>query len=278
MALKPKTAAGTVSEKIFISLIALCICLTTSANDFRVDNEFQWISPASDVVKSTVYFIGATDFISVIKGGGNNNSSKNSGGGEGEITFYNVRQDAEIFVLLNPALRIQTLLDVRETKKNIEEKRQSLESRTEPLLAFIANPVFSRDKAAGASTLQSPWFNYRIETETADAALLKRYLDFCDASCYLNFRINPTIPAPLVRIKIDEILRKENNFPKMIEMSFFPKGKSGFFPKEEKAKSSHRLVIRLDDADKKIIAQVFEYVRTFTIVPFDEYQRRASRK
>ncbi|MCL2744766.1 MAG: hypothetical protein FWE67_13035 [Planctomycetaceae bacterium] len=261
-----------IAGKIFLAVAAFCICLPVIADDFRVDNEFQWIKSSADskknAVKSTVYFIGASDFISVIKGA--------KSGEEGEITFYNVRQDAEIFVLLNPALRVQTLLDARETKRNIEDKRKTLESRTELLLTFVAKPVFNRedDKVSSTIALQSQWFNYRIETETADAVLLKRYLDFCDASCYLNFRINPTIPAPLVRISVTDILRQENRFPKTFEMTFFPKGKGGFFPKEEKAKSTHRLVIRLDDTDKKTIAQVFEYTRTFAVIPFDEYQRR----
>ncbi|GHT34219.1 hypothetical protein FACS189427_01150 [Planctomycetales bacterium] len=267
------TSAGMIFSLLVV--IVLGICLPVFADDFRVDNEFQWVSSRSDTVKSTVYFIGTTDFISVIKGGTNN-----SGGEKGEITFYTSRQDTEVFTLLNSAIRIQTLLDVRETKKNIEEKRKTLETRSEPLLAFVAKPVFNRedDKASGAMTLQSPWFDYRIETETADAVLLKRYLDFCDASCYLNFRINPALPAPLVRLKVNEILRQESRFPKMLEMSFFLKGKSAFFSKEEKAKSTHRLVVRLDDADRKTIAEIIEYVRTFTVVPFDEYQKQVNKK
>lgn len=242
-------------------------CISTEASDkaFRVDNIIQGAGRSPEV-KSSAFFLQNGNFISLI-------------GDNGEIIFYDATSELEKFVLLDPVLRIQTHLDVGQTKENVKRLQQRNKDHDEPLFAFVAQPNFQQEKdRTGDISLQSPWFDYRLETELlSDKEILDRYFGFCDMSCYLNYRLNPSSPIPLVRLAVNEILRSENRFPKVISMSFHPKGK-GFFQKEEKIKSSHKIISRLDESDHKKIDQVYEYMRSFNILPFDEYQKKIAVK
>lgn len=231
-----------------------------AAENFRVDNEVR-ADDGKETVASTTYFLG-DDFLSLI-------------GLNGEITFFDAKKGT--FTLLDPKLRIQTHLAATRTKDEIDVKRRQNATHSSPFVAFVAKPVFQveSDESSGAVSLQSTWFDYKLMTETPDDDTAKRYADFCDWSCYLNFRISRGHPTQLVRLEVNRILRDETRFPKSVSMSFFPKGK-GLLAKEEKASSTHRLVRRLDEADKKRIDQAMELMRTLPVVPFDEYQEKAA--
>lgn len=233
---------------------------------FRVDSAVQGAG-RSPTVKSSAFFLQDGSFIS---------SMENNG----EIICYDAKPESEKFVLLDPALRIQTHLDVGQTKENVRRLQERNKDHTEPFFAFVAQPNFQKeaDATSGNISLQSPWFDYRLETESlTDQIVLTRYYDFCDLFCYLNYRLNPTSPVPVVRLAVNQLLRNENRFPKAIDMSFHPKGK-GFFQREDKMKSSHKIISRLDESDLKKIGQIGEYRRIFNVVPFDEYQKKVAGK
>lgn len=231
--------------------------------EFRVENELQ-VGSVAETISSTTYLLNGGDFISMI-------------GENGEITYFDAK-NAEM-TLLDPRLRLQAKMAADAMKTKVEQWRRKNTESTVPQVAFVARPIFQRefDPVSGRLSLQSSWFHYQITTEPyINEETGNQYYDFCDWSCYLNFRIDDhALPTPLVRLEVNRILRESKLFPKAIVVSYFPKGNQGFRPREEKAKSTHKIVTRRDEADQKRIAKVMEYMKSFTSVPFDVYQEKA---
>lgn len=246
---------------LFLSFFFFCVSGLFAAENFRVDNEVR-VEGGNETVKSTTYFLGG-DFLGLI-------------GENGEMTFFDSKK--ETFTLLDPKLRIRTHLAATKTKDEIDLKRRQNTTHSSPFVAFVAKPTFQTesDEPSGTLSLQSPWFDYKLVTEAfGDDDTATRYAEFCDWSCYLNFRISRGHPTQLVRLEVNRILREGKRFPKSVSMTFFPEGKR-LLAKEEKAHSTHRLIRRLDESDKTRIDQAMELLRTLPVVPFDEYQKKAA--
>ncbi len=247
-------------------LVLFLLAIPVFGQDFRVDNEIHVAGQAAGSeggVKSVTYFHG-DDFLSLI-------------GESGEITFFDAER--KTFVLLDPVLRIQTQLSAERSREEADQQRRQKQRHEIPYFAFVARPKFTMefDETSGKLALQSPWFDYLISTSPMpDADVARRYLDHCDWSCYLNHRINRSL-TPLVRLEVDRILREKKLFPHDIAFSYFPKGK-GFLAKEEKVRSTHQLIRRLDDRDKQRVDQAREYRRVFLAIPFEEYQEKVAQK
>jgi hypothetical protein len=219
-------------------------------------------------IASTTFVLNS-DFISLI-------------GENGEITFYDANR--QTFTLLDPVLRIQTQLDAAETKKKVETVRQQV--ATSPGLdpntfnAFAVKPSFSPefDETSGTLALQSPWIDYTLTTSIfTDQETAKQYFEVCDWLCYLNLRIDPHSTTMLIRLEVNRLLREGNRFAPRISVSVFPKGKTPL-TKPDKAQSSHKIIMRLDETDQKRIAQAKEFRRAFTMIPLDEYQKKVGEK
>lgn len=232
------------------------------AAELRIDNE---ILPEG--VKSTTYLLDG-DFFSMI-------------GRNGEITFYDSK--TKTFTILDPALRIQARIDGEETKKRTKLLRDEIlhSPKFEPgtFNAFVVKPVFQTEyeESSGNLALESPWFDYAMETSAfSGEEAVKQYFDFCDASCYLNFRLSRS-KAMLVRLEVNKILASKRRFPSRISASIYPKGK-GPLAKAEKAESTHKLVLRLSTEDRQRIEQARESMRTFPAVPFSSYEEKVAEK
>jgi hypothetical protein len=237
------------------------------AVDFRIDNEMQ-IEGSPEKIISTTFLLNS-NFISLI-------------GENGEITIFD--SDEQIFTLLDPVLRIQTRLDAAETKKKVELLRQQVINRPEldanTFTAFAVKPVFQPeyDATSGTLALQSSWIDYLLVTHVlTDPEIAKQYFDLCDWLCYLHLRLDPRSTTMLVRLEVNRILREQNRFASRISVSVFPKGKIPI-TKPDKAQSSHKIVVRLDQSDWQRIDQSKEFRRTFAIIPFDEYQKKVAEK
>lgn len=238
-----------------------------SAAEFCIENEVS-IGEGNAAVKSTSFLFNG-GFTGII-------------GGNGEITLFDAK--TQVFTLLDPVLRIQTQVDGAETKKSVEQRREQILTRTDvdknSFLYFAAKPKFlteEYDAVSGGLALQSPWLAYDLKTAPLpDAQTAKQYFDFCDWNCYLNLRLNPQSASMLVRREVDRILQEKNRFAAGVTMTIF-QGR-GLIKKPEYARSTHTLVMRLDDTAKKRIGQVWEYKRTFPQVPFAEYQQKVAER
>jgi hypothetical protein len=248
----------------FYAVWMLFFCTSSLfAAELRIDNEVQ-----NDLqsVKSSAYLLSG-NFYSMI-------------GENGEITFFDVQR--QTFTLLDPALRIQTQIDAAETKKKVEALRQEILDKPHPekFLNFAVKPVFTTefDTASGTLALQSRWIDYELKTiPLPDAESAKLYFDFCDWTCYLNLRINPRSTTMLVRLEVNRILEAQKRFAAGVTVSLFSDGKS-VLASPTTIRSSHQLVNRLGDADRKRLNQADEFRRTFQMVPFEEYQRKVVEK
>jgi hypothetical protein len=232
-----------------------------AAEQFRIDNE---ITAGKLVARSKTYFLD-DDFLSVIDD-------------NGEITYYNAERDT--FTLINPSLRIQTQLSAYETKREIDAILEKIRIARLRVMQpsthsdFAAKPDFKieTDKKSGQIALQSNWVDYKLTTEIFnDNNIAKRYFDFCNLTCYLNFRITRWY-GQLYRLEVNRILRNQNRFPQNITVTFYPDGKKSS-KAEETFSSSHKLIRRLTDEDKNKINSIRNTMNTFKTVTPEEYQQ-----
>ena len=231
-----------------------------AAETFRVENDLRWGNAAP--VRSTTLFDG-TVFYNLI-------------GTNGEITVFDPPKDT--FTLLDPELRLQTHLAASETKRFVDAQRIQLESHKNEFVAFATKPAFTMEETASLITLQSPWIDYTLTTKAfPNPEIAKTYLDFCDWTCYLNQRITPGLATPLIRLEVNRVLREKSQFPASMKVSIFPTGKK-FLAKEENIRTTHELSRRISEADRQRIARTHELMRTFTVVPFAEYQTKVAEK
>ncbi len=233
-----------------------------AAEGFRIETDLRLGNGAP--IRSTTLFDGAVfyDFI----------------GANGEITVFDLQNDT--FTLIDPALRLQTNLVASETKQIVDAQRIPLQANKNGFIAFSAKPSFTMefDESGGLMVLQSPWIDYSLTTKAfPDAETARIYFDFCDWSCYLNRRINPGLPTPLIRLEVNRILREKKRFPESMKISVFPKGKK-FFAKEETFQTSHEFTRHLSNVDRQRIGSVHEARRTFTVLPFVDYQAKIAEK
>lgn len=230
-----------------------------SAQDFRIENEIK--SPGQKQTSSTVTIFHGNrvyDFI-------DNN---------GEITIFDPVNDRFLFV--HPRLRLQSVLVASELRDRVDEFRRQ-ESKVRDFSAFIRSPLFetSIDEDSGEMMFNSKWMLYRLETKALeDADIAKRYFDFCDWFCYLNFRTNPGASTPLARLTVNRSLRENNRFPEKLKLTIYPKSNSGLFPANETIECSSKLIFRLRKSDIERIDQLDKSLETYPRVDFSEYQKK----
>ena len=242
-----------------VGLAGWLLTLTVAA-EYRIDSNVQG-------VKSTAFLL-ADKFYSMI-------------GDNGEIVEFDAEK--KTFTLIDPSLRIQTQIDAEETRKRVEQLRQQIlndpNTPADSIRHFIFKPAFSSefDTGSGKLALQSNWIDYEIRTVPFIDPTAGMYYDFCDWVCYLNFRLNPRSSQMLVRLEVNRLLRERQWFAVSVSEALYPRGKQAF-ARPARASSSHELVRRLGDTDRRRIEQAQEFKRIFPQVPFDEYQRRFAEK
>jgi len=244
--------------RCFLAGLAGCFFSLTVVAELRIDNDVQG-------VKSSAFLLDGK-FYSMI-------------GDNGEIVEFDVK--TRTFTLIDPPLRIQTQIDAEETRRQVEQLRQQVlndpNANTDSFRYFAFKPTFVSefDAASGKLALQSHWIDYEIRTIPFTDPLAGAYYDFGEWICYLNFRLNPFSSELLTRLEINRLLREGERFAVNVSKSRYPRGKQGL-ARPDRVSSSHEIVRRLGDADRRRIDQVQEFKRTFPQVPFDEYQRRVA--
>jgi len=246
--------------RCFLAGLTGGVLTLTAVAEFRIENNVQG-------VQSTTFLLEGK-FYSII-------------GDNGEMVEFDVEQ--KTFTLIDPALHIQTQIDAEETRRKVEQLRQTilndLNAKTDSFRYFAFKPIFVSEfnTASGTLALQSNWIDYEIKTIPFSDPQAGLYYDFCDWVCYLNFRLNPRSSQMLIRLEVNRFLRERHRFAVNVSESIYPKGKQGL-TRPDRASSSHDIVRRLGDADRRRIEQAQEFKRTFPQVPFDEYQRRFAEK
>jgi len=248
------------NQWIWAGIAGVLLSLNVVATEFRIDNNVQGIKSTALLLHGKFYSMT---------------------GDNGEIVEFDA--ETKMFTLINPALRLQTQLDAEEIRKKVEQLRElrlsSPNAKTDSFGYFAFTPKFETefDPASGMLALQSHWIDYEIKTiPFADPAAVM-YHDFCDWVCYLNLRLNPRSSQMLTRLEVNRLLREKQRFAVNVSVSIYANGKQGL-AKPSQVSSSHDLVRRLSDADRKRIEQAQEFKRTFPKATIDEYQKHFAEK
>jgi len=248
------------SRWVLAGVVGVWLSLNVVATEFRIDSNVQGI-------KSTAFLLQGK-FYSMT-------------GDNGEIVEFDA--ETKIFTLINPALRLQTQLDGEAIRKNVEQLRERLlhhpNTKTDSFGYFAFTPKFETEfsPVSGMLALQSNWIDYEIKTIPFADSSAAMYHDFCDWVCYLNLRLNPRSSQMLTRLEVNRLLREKQRFAVSVSVSIYAGGKQGL-AKPSQVSSSHDLVRRLSDADRKRIEQVQEFKRTFSRATIDEYQKLFAEK
>jgi hypothetical protein len=249
-----------------VCLTVLLIAAYARADEgFKVENE---LTIGGVTVKSTTLFSDGIVYNII------------NDKGTGEITILD--PNADRFILLDPVYRLQTRLSVKELQFAAERHRTALLENKQPLLAFVAQPVFdlSIDETTGRMRFQSQWVDYEIATQTVtkkEKEMASEYADYSDLCCYLNFRITPDMLLPLLRLNINQQIRNRNRLPVRVTVTVFPRGK-GLLAKSEKLESTHKFVQRISEYDSQKIKEALDMTGRFREVKFEEYQASVAKK
>ena len=199
-------------------------------------------------------------------------------GENGEIVFFDSAKD--VLTLLDPELKLQTQLVPTEMKKRFDETVAEYAKVPEDGKRFLGKPSFQEEwePTSGQLTLQSYWIDYTIKTHPFPAAgMSEQFFSFSDWICFLLFRTNPDIGTPYTRVEVNRILREKDRFPRTISVSIYPKGKR-LMAQEDRFSTVSQISQTLTASDRKRIEQATGFMRRFTVVPFDEYQKKIATK
>ena len=247
----------------FLTLISFVHAAENSPSPqlaFRVQNELSILKTGSKIKTTTLFHAGLVyDII-----------------GDKEITVFNPAADT--FTLLEPTLRIQTVISsAKKMRDEVHRNQMKMKAHSNPFLAFAASPKFeiAYEDETGLAKFQSKWIEYLVETKPQkDVKLQTAYYDFCDWSCHLSLWVNPDSATMFARMEVNRFLREKGRFPDKIQLSVYPKGNSGIsglVQKPDKYESTHVLAVRLVPADEQLIARIKEQMNTFRVVPIREY-------
>ena len=242
---------------ILAGIVGGLLSLVGVAAEFRIDNSVRG-------VKSTAFLLEGK-FYSMI-------------GDNGEIVEFDA--ETKMFTLVHPALRMQSQMDAEEIRKRIGQLREfhlnDPDTKTDSFRHFACKPKLEVefDPASGLLALQSHWIDYEIKTIPFTDPAAAMYYDFCDWVCYLNLRLNPRSSQMLIRLEVNRLLRERQRFAVSVSESIYAEGKQGLRKPVIHASSSHDLIHRLSDANRKRIEQAQMFKQTFPQVSVEEYQKR----
>ena len=194
-------------------------------------------------------------------------------GDNGEVIIYD--RGKRLFTLLDPIHRIQTELSGDDIDRFLLNIRERIREKKDKFCLFMIEPVFelSKNDEAGDLLFQSKWVDYRIKTRSFDeASLADDYFSFSNASCGLNVYQNPGTLTPLARMKVNEILQKEERFPALIRLTVYPKGK-WLFARIIEIESEHKIVRRLSEDDRGKIIRALHFAKQFPKMTFGKYYK-----
>ncbi|HBT77740.1 MAG TPA: hypothetical protein DEB39_12640 [Planctomycetaceae bacterium] len=248
-----------------LSIMLLFAAAARGAEGFKVESTLK-IGDTGKTVGMNTYFTGGKIYDII------------DDAGKGEITIFD--RAGDVFVLLDPACRIQTRLKASEMREKIDANRIQLLKNKDPFVVFAAKPKFdeSIDETTGSMKFQSHWIDYAVETHTAGSPeMVADYFDFCDWYCYLNCRLNPWTINPLIRMEVSRALRELGRLPDKISVTVYPDGKK-LLARSEKLESRHRYSLRLSEVDLKDIANAEAFVQQLRVLPFVDYQVEVGKK
>jgi hypothetical protein len=241
----------------FIALLCVCTSIVSaSAQEFSIESK---VYDGRDLTSSsTTLFVDgkAYNFL-----------------GKPDETVVMSPKDGRI-VLLDNTRRMRTDLTTNDVVAFCEQLRMKAERASSEALQFYAAPDFTEklDAETQEVVLHSPYMEYRAKMlSPPTAAVLKSYEDYALWQARLNAAINPGAPPPNARQKLNDALARRQSLPSEVSLK-----RTSIIPGFGKTlRAEHLYTWRLDDPDRRRIAQADERLATYKTVPLAEYLRPA---
>lgn len=173
-------------------------------------------------------------------------------------------------VLLDNARKVRADLTTEEVVGFCEQLRVKADRSSSEAIRFFAAPEFSEklDPETREVVLHSTWMEYRAKTTSPpSAAALKSYEEYVLWQSRLNAMTNPGSPPPAARQKLNDALSRRQMLPAEVSLkrtSLIP----GF---GRTLRAEHLYTWRLDDPDRRRIAQADERMASFKVVSISDY-------
>ncbi len=188
-----------------------------------------------------------------------------------EVVIF--EKPAERFVLLDTNRRVRAELSAQIVLSFTEHLQRRAEEQKDPLLKFLANPVFEeQNDKAGVLSFNSVWVAYRLKTVPAPSlAIAQRYREFSDWYARLGPILDPASRPPFARMRVNAVLEEKGLIPTEVSLTVTPR--RGLWPKRLNIRSEHELVVQLSSADVKRVSQTRQFMMLFNPVSIEHYIR-----
>lgn len=230
---------------------------TAWAADFRVDNQVFLGDERQPAVRSTTIFLDDVVYDYLLE--------------PAEITVFN--PSAGRFTLLNLDRQVRTELPLQTIRAALETLKRRAVAPEGPPAAVLWNPTFQQqvDPSSGAVVFKSEWMTYRVLGALPDdPEAARQYRVFSDAYARLNTFLRPQSRPPTARLIVNEAIQKRGEMPIEVEMTVaLGKGSPG---RCMTVRSRHQLVARLDESDRRRVAEANEHMKQFKSVGFAAYE------
>ncbi|HEX6963918.1 MAG TPA: hypothetical protein VF175_18770 [Lacipirellula sp.] len=185
-----------------------------------------------------------------------------------QIIVYNKNAEGENaqFILLDPATRQRTDIDVDRVEKLMEKLTRWAAAQKDPTLQFAAAPSFTEkfDEEGQRLTLSSPQWTYRVATfKTEDSAAIARYHDFTNRFTELNAMLYNS-PPPGPRMALNAALEKHGVVP--VEIQRITGG-----DEDNAVKATHLFSWRLSRDDRARLDEAQKFLANFEKVDNREF-------
>lgn len=241
----------------------LClVCLTATAQDFRMDTEVLVGDEKKPVVETLTLFSEGQVYDFLLPE-------------PREITVFDPRMGQ--FTLLDPVRKQKTIITLQEVVDNCISLNLHAADSTDPFFKFAARPQFDVTeetvKHSGRDgmrvTLKSSVLEYKvIGTPPELPAAAVAFRQFADAQTRLNALFaGGMLPEP--RIQLNRELADRGLLPDEITRVILPTSR---FQKPIEVRSRHLKNWILSKLDKEKIELVGTYKVTFESVPFEKYR------
>ena len=167
-----------------------------------------------------------------------------------EVLVYD--SNLKIISLLDLKRQMQLkLLDVQ-LKKMVDSVRQQMatDERSRTMIEQTFEERIDADKGL-LELIGSQNMTYRLHGKTPESSkLLSAYFEFLDVFTRVQITDPKKLP-PFARLRLNESIRRVGWVPDRVEVSV---GKSDFFPSSFKARTEHKIALKVTDRDRSEIA------------------------
>jgi hypothetical protein len=172
--------------------------------------------------------------------------------------------------LIDTKRRVRSELSLEQLADFIERMRDRALRGGSDFARFVAQPEFGErlDAETNELVLSSPLLEYRASTTAPrNAEALRNYQTFIHWQAQLNCVVNAGATPPQARMKLNDALAARQLLPERVTMK-----RPANIPGGGKTlRAEHSYTWRLEDAERRRVADLEQRFATFRVVPIGEY-------